>query len=302
MAQHDMNIADASGASVRADLNLALRALAENNSGADAPPTTFANQWWTDTSNNLLKIRNEANSAWITVGELDGGNFKPYTSDDKIEDATATAKGIVELATVAEGEAGSDTTRAMTAAAVKAAIEQFAPTAGAAPSNASTTARGIIELATQAEANALTDNSRAVPPGRLPTAGTAQKGLVELATPAEGEAGSDAERAMTPAATKAAIARQVSTVSPTNHLVIGSYAVLINAGTSDIDAGDTKQGSLYYGGTFEGVSALNTNFPTSGLTAAAGTWRAMGNKISGRTGPAGISGYAWHGGLMVRTS
>ena len=34
MAQHDMNIEDASGASVRSDLNNALRALVENSLGA----------------------------------------------------------------------------------------------------------------------------------------------------------------------------------------------------------------------------------------------------------------------------
>ena len=48
----------------------------------------------------------------------------------RLPDATATAKGAVELATTAEGEAGTDTARAMTAAATKAAIEEFAPVIG----------------------------------------------------------------------------------------------------------------------------------------------------------------------------
>jgi hypothetical protein len=31
--------------------------------------------WWVDTANNLLKQRNTANSAWITLGTLDGGTL-----------------------------------------------------------------------------------------------------------------------------------------------------------------------------------------------------------------------------------
>ena len=68
MAQHDYNIANQSGADFRADLNNALSAIATVNSGASEPSTTFAHQLWVDTSNNVLKIRNAANSAFITTG------------------------------------------------------------------------------------------------------------------------------------------------------------------------------------------------------------------------------------------
>lgn len=37
-------------------------------SGGTAPSTTFAFQWWYDTSTGLLKIRNSTNSAWVVVG------------------------------------------------------------------------------------------------------------------------------------------------------------------------------------------------------------------------------------------
>jgi hypothetical protein len=70
MSQHDMNLADAAGAAFLADLNLALPALASNNSGATAPATTFAYQWWADTTTNILKQRNSANSAWINRFDL----------------------------------------------------------------------------------------------------------------------------------------------------------------------------------------------------------------------------------------
>ena len=67
MSQHDYNLANQSGANFRADLNNALGAIATNNSGSSEPSTTFAYEWWVDTSNNVLKIRNSANNAWITL-------------------------------------------------------------------------------------------------------------------------------------------------------------------------------------------------------------------------------------------
>ena len=67
MAQHDYDIANQSGANFRADLNNALDAIVSNNSGTSEPSTTFAYEWWVDTTNNLLKLRNSANNAWITL-------------------------------------------------------------------------------------------------------------------------------------------------------------------------------------------------------------------------------------------
>jgi hypothetical protein len=67
MSQNDFNIANQGFPSFRSDLNSALQALASTSSGATAPATPYANQLWYDTANDLLKIRNEANSAWITL-------------------------------------------------------------------------------------------------------------------------------------------------------------------------------------------------------------------------------------------
>ena len=67
MSQHDMNIANQGFPAFRSDLNDALGALASTSSGATAPTTTFANQFWYDTANNVLKIRNEDNGAWISI-------------------------------------------------------------------------------------------------------------------------------------------------------------------------------------------------------------------------------------------
>lgn len=95
MAQHDLNIANQVPANLRADLNNALSAIATNSSGASAPSTTYANQWWYDTTNDLLKIRNEADTAWITVGTLNQttGEFETAATnsvkDDEDKNLTA---------------------------------------------------------------------------------------------------------------------------------------------------------------------------------------------------------------------
>lgn len=68
--QDDMVVANAPGATVRADINNNLQALATLNSGASAPTTTYARMFWADTSTGVLKQRNAANSAWIIRGPL----------------------------------------------------------------------------------------------------------------------------------------------------------------------------------------------------------------------------------------
>ena len=72
MATHDYIIDNSTGANVRADINNALAAIVSNNSNSSSPSTTYAYQWWADTSNNVLKIRNSANNAWIELLQLDG--------------------------------------------------------------------------------------------------------------------------------------------------------------------------------------------------------------------------------------
>ena len=74
MSQHDMTVDNAGAATVRVDINSALQALASTSSGATAPTTTFANQFWYDTSTNILKKRNKDNDAWILLLKLDETN------------------------------------------------------------------------------------------------------------------------------------------------------------------------------------------------------------------------------------
>lgn len=115
MAQHDYVIANDTAANVRADINSALQAIASNNSGATAPSTTYANQWWYDTSTDTLKIRSEANDAWISVAVLDQTNdvFLPIIA----------GTSITGMASQAVAEAGTDNATLMTPLRVAQAID-----------------------------------------------------------------------------------------------------------------------------------------------------------------------------------
>ena len=91
MSQHDFDIANANGASVRADVNAALQALASNSSGATAPSTTFAYQLWMDTTTGILKIRNGANNAWLNLSQALQQNLVAVGTISGTNTYTATA-------------------------------------------------------------------------------------------------------------------------------------------------------------------------------------------------------------------
>ena len=73
--QGDLVVANANGATFRSDMNDQLMALGTLSSGSSEPSTTYAYQLWADTSNNLLKIRNGANNAWLEVGDITAANL-----------------------------------------------------------------------------------------------------------------------------------------------------------------------------------------------------------------------------------
>jgi hypothetical protein len=75
MSQNDFTIANQTFPSTRSDINSALQALASLSSGTSAPSTTFAGMFWYDTTNGLIKQRNAADSAWVTLWAEDSGGF-----------------------------------------------------------------------------------------------------------------------------------------------------------------------------------------------------------------------------------
>ena len=93
MAQHDYVIANASGATVRADINSALSAIQTLNSGTSEPSSTAAGMLWLDTTGGApyaLKVRDAGNNHWLTLASVtDPG------SDGNIE-TSATIKGTID--------------------------------------------------------------------------------------------------------------------------------------------------------------------------------------------------------------
>ena len=132
MAQHDYVIDNQSSSGARTDLNNLFQAIASLNSGATAPSTTVANMIWYDTANDLLKMRNEANSGWITLGTVDQTNnvFNPNFLP----------------ATQAEAEAGTDNVKGMTPLRVSQEITAKVGVANAAPVKTAVNASGSAPI------------------------------------------------------------------------------------------------------------------------------------------------------------
>lgn len=128
MAQADGVVSNGTGAAVRSDINGQLAALFTNHSGATEPSTTYAFQWWADTTTGLLKIRNAANNGWVTVGTLASANLgliTQATADSTyLAKAGGTITGALEI-----GSAGSLVFEGSTADANETTLAVTNPTA-----------------------------------------------------------------------------------------------------------------------------------------------------------------------------
>lgn len=69
----DIDPAETTGLELATLLNSFRDAVLSNYSGATAPSTTYAYQFWADTTTGYLKIRNSANSGWVTLLKLSTG-------------------------------------------------------------------------------------------------------------------------------------------------------------------------------------------------------------------------------------
>lgn len=125
MSQHDFNIANQTASNARADINNALSALATLSSGSSAPSTTYANMLWYDTGNNILKMRSEADDAWISIAYMDqsGNNFR-ILDNTQVTNTSGTQTGLLGDQTQATWETGTGTTESLVSPAkIKAAID-----------------------------------------------------------------------------------------------------------------------------------------------------------------------------------
>ena len=71
----DYDIANASGAQVRGDINNVLDPIKTLNSGSSDPTGAVAFMLYGDTSDNILKIRNSANSSFTEIGNINQANL-----------------------------------------------------------------------------------------------------------------------------------------------------------------------------------------------------------------------------------
>ena len=98
MAQHDYDIANASAATIRTDLNNVLDAIVSLNSGDSAPSTTFGNMLWYETDTDTLHMRNEANTGWIELARLDQTNSRWTLTSAGVRAASASEWQILDNA------------------------------------------------------------------------------------------------------------------------------------------------------------------------------------------------------------
>lgn len=140
MSQHDYVLDNQAGAAFRADLNNALAAIVSQNSGASAPATTYAYMLWADTTTGLLKIRNAANSAWITIGQLADIGIQTGAQ------ITASAGGTADAITASFTPAIAALTNGMTLF-VRAASANTKTTPTFTPASGTITAKSIVKLA-----------------------------------------------------------------------------------------------------------------------------------------------------------
>lgn len=111
-----------------------------------------------------------------------------------VPDASESQKGVIEIATQAETNAGADDTRAITPLKLQSR-------------QATESLKGIAEVATQAETNTGANDTHIVTPSKLHARAASESltGIIAIATTGEAQGGSDDAKAMTPVKTKAAI-------------------------------------------------------------------------------------------------
>ena len=103
MANHDYDLADQSGTAFLGDINSCLQAIRTNNSGGSDPPGSgsgYQFQWYADTQDDTLKIRNKNGDGFVnvsTVGGIELENFGLATAASPTFTGTASFGGDVKM-------------------------------------------------------------------------------------------------------------------------------------------------------------------------------------------------------------
>lgn len=95
------------------EINDNFEALRSSFSGATSPANPIAGMWWHDTTSHILKQRNEANSAWLSVWDL--ANNKPV-----IDNLSDEITGAMISSAIKDAAAGTASLRTLGTAATQA--------------------------------------------------------------------------------------------------------------------------------------------------------------------------------------
>ena len=104
MAQHDYNIANADGATVRADINNALSAIQSSNSGGSDPSSLVAGMLYYDTGDGYFKVVASNGSTLtnlFTIGSTTNTNIMSDSANEYTKTQTFNATTLTDASTVA---------------------------------------------------------------------------------------------------------------------------------------------------------------------------------------------------------
>lgn len=129
--QHDFDIttADANtGSTMRAQINAALQALANNSGGVTEPATKYPYMFWSDTTTDTLKMRNAANNAWLSILTLSTGSAIIATTA-----AACSGNAATSAACSGNSATATNATTAATCSGNAATATKLSTTSGTAP-------------------------------------------------------------------------------------------------------------------------------------------------------------------------
>ena len=104
MAQHDYNIANADGATVRADINNALSAIQSSNSGGSDPSSLVAGMLYYDTGDGYFKVVASNGSTLtnlFTIGSTTNTNIMSDSANEYTKTQNFNATTLTDASTVA---------------------------------------------------------------------------------------------------------------------------------------------------------------------------------------------------------
>jgi hypothetical protein len=249
-------------------------------------------------SNNTFQ--HVSNESKYVVFDPAGSNFPPGIINvqdalktlspiavNGVPNASVASRGIIQIATQAEVDAGADNTKAVTPATL--AVRMSRP-------EATETVLGLTQYATNAEAIAGTLNNRSIVATSLKaaldnaftvrTSNESRLGVIKISSAAAAIAGVDDTTAMTPLKTKQAIANATALIPTYNPATESALGIVRLATSAQVLSGTLRDGYAISPAALAGVRASTTQF---GLVRLATTTEAVGTSATVALTPAGLA-------------